>query len=603
VSPTFRSLAIPNYRLWATGAIVSNTGTWMQRVAQDWLVLTVLTRDSGVAVGITTGLQFAPMLLLAPVAGTIADRFDRRRVLLATQTASGLLALLLGLLVVTDVARLWHVYALAFGLGVAAAVDGPARQAFVSELVPLADLPNAVGLNSASFHAGRLIGPGIAGLLIGWLGTGPVFWINAATFGAVVLSLRRMRIGDLTPAPRAARGRGAVREGLRYVRSRPDLMLILVIVGLVGTFGLNFGLTTALMARLVFDKGSGEYGLLGSIMAIGSLAGALIAARRPNPRLRLVVGATIAFGACSVVAALMPTYVLFAVALVPVGLAALTLMTAANAAVQVSTPPAMRGRVMALYMAVFMGGTPIGSPLIGWVGQQYGARWTILLGGGVALVTALGAVTWLGVVRGWRPGRSQPERVGEQLVADERDDVQQGVRDDQRQHPAPAQEPQREHDAHGRVAEERPEALVEVVGAAQHGAAADHRPQHPAALPEPGQQVPDDDDLLQDGVLQRRQDQYRHRPPVRRQAGRHDLGGDPELAAGGVQGEPGQPDGGREHRALEQVTQRLPEVQAEQPDGRPAARGEQPQRQGHRDDPEDDVGELVGEVEVGPRAA
>jgi MFS family permease len=525
VSPTFHSLGIPNYRRWATGAIVSNTGTWMQRVAQDWLVLE-LSGGSAVAIGITTGLQFAPMLLLAPIAGTIADRFDRRRVLLATQTASGLLALVLGLLVVSDVAQLWHVYALAFGLGVAAAVDAPARQAFVSELVPLADLPNAVGLNSASFHAGRLIGPGIAGLLIGWFGTGPVFLINAATFGAVVLSLRRLRVADLRPAPRAARGRGAVREGLRYVRGRPDLVLIMVIVGMVGTFGLNFGLTTALMARLVFDKGSGEYGLLGSIMAIGSLAGALIAARRPHPRLRLVIGATIAFGGSSIIAALMPTYLLFAVALVPVGLAALTLMTAANAAVQLSTPPAMRGRVMALYLAVFMGGTPIGSPLIGWVGERYGARWTILLGGGVALLTALAALSWLVLAGGVRAGRSQskragrsqPELIGEELVADERDDVQQGVRDHQRHHPAAADEPQREDDPHHGVPEERPEALVEVVTAPQQRTAADHRPHRPAALAQPGDQVPDDDDLLQDGVLDRLQHQHRHRPPVGRQA-------------------------------------------------------------------------------------
>ncbi|MFN0282920.1 MAG: MFS transporter [Kineosporiaceae bacterium] len=400
MSPTFGSLAIPNYRLWAAGAIVSNTGTWMQRVAQDWLVLTVLTNDSGVAVGITTGLQFAPMLLLAPLAGTVADRFDKRRVLMATQTASGLLGLVLGLLVVTDVARLWHVYGLALALGVVAAIDGPARQAFVSEMVSLEDLPNAVGLNSASFHAGRLIGPGIAGLLIGWFGTGPVFLINAATFGAVLLSLTRMRVADLRPAPKAARGKGAVREGLRYVRGRPDLVLILAVVGMVGTFGLNFQLTTALMARLVFDKGSGEYGLLGSIMAIGSLAGALLAARREHPRLRLVLGAAVAFGIFAIAAALMPTYLTFAVALVPVGLAALTLMTAANAAVQITTEPAMRGRVMALYMAIFMGGTPIGSPLIGWVGETFGARWTILLGGIVTLGTALVAVAWLVLARG-----------------------------------------------------------------------------------------------------------------------------------------------------------------------------------------------------------
>src|ERR671932_211513 len=324
VSPTFRSLHVHNYRLWASGAIVSNTGTWMQRVAQDWLVLTVLTANSGTAVGITTGLQFAPALLLSPAAGALADRMDRRKLLVATQTASGALALGLGLLVTGGLAQLWHVYGFALLLGVVSAVDGPARQAFVSELVPTADLPNAVGLNSASFHGGRLIGPGIAGLLIHWFGTGPVFLINAVSFGAVVISLLRMRTGELRAVPRRERGGHPVREGLTYVRRRSDIVLTLVIIGMVGTFGLNFQITTALMARLVFHKGAGEYGLLGSVMAVGSLAGALLAARREHPRLRLVLGATIAFGVFAGIAALMPTYTLFALALIPVGLSSLT---------------------------------------------------------------------------------------------------------------------------------------------------------------------------------------------------------------------------------------------------------------------------------------
>jgi MFS family permease len=417
VSPTFRSLSIHNYRLWASGAIVSNTGTWMQRVAQDWLVLTVLTANSGTAVGITTGLQFAPALLLAPAAGALADRVDRRKLLVATQTASGLLALVLGLLVLSGWVQLWQVYVLALLLGVVGAVDAPARQAFVSELVPTDTLPNAVGLNSASFHAGRLVGPGVAGLLIHWFGTGPVFLINAVSFAAVVISLTRMRVGELRRAPRRERGGHPVHEGLAYVRKRPEILLTLVIVGMIGMFGLNFQITTALMARLVFHKGAGEYGLLGSVMAIGSLAGALLAARREHPRLRLVIGASIAFGVFAIVAALMPTYELFAVALIPVGLSSLTLMTAANSSVQLATEPAMRGRVMALYMAVFMGGTPIGSPIIGWIGEHVGARWTIILGGAVALVTAAAVLAWLalrrrvrrGSVEASRPATLQPE--------------------------------------------------------------------------------------------------------------------------------------------------------------------------------------------------
>jgi MFS family permease len=394
VSPTFRSLRIRNYRLWASGAIVSNTGTWMQRVAQDWLVLTQLTHNSGVAVGITTGLQFGPMLLLAPLAGAAADRWNRRRLLMATQSASGMLALVLGLLVITDTVRLWHVFVLATLLGVTAAMDGPVRQSFVSELVPVDDLPNAVSLNSASFHAGRLIGPGVAGVLIHWLGTGPVFLINGVSFGAVLISLTRMRLSDLIPMPRSVRGRSGVRAGLAYVRRRPEIMVVMSIVGVVGMFGLNFQLTTALMSRLVFDKGAGAYGLLGSIMAVGSLAGALLAARRRRPGLPLVIGATLAFGAAATVAALMPTYAAFAISLIPVGLASLTLMTAANATVQLSTDPEMRGRVMALYMAIFMGGTPIGAPIIGWVGQTFGARWTILVGGLVSALCALLALAW-----------------------------------------------------------------------------------------------------------------------------------------------------------------------------------------------------------------
>jgi MFS family permease len=424
VSPTFQSLRVPNYRLWATGALVSNTGTWMQRVAQDWLVLTVLTDSSGVAVGVTTGLQFAPMLLLVGVAGSLADRFDRRRILMATQSASGVLALVLGLLVVADVAQLWHVYVLAGLLGVSAAIDGPARQAFVSEMVSAEDLPNAVGLNSASFHAGRLLGPGVAGLLIHWFGTGPVFLINAATFAAVLVSLTRMNLSALWTAPRPPRGRSGMREGVRYVRGRAELVIILIIVGMVGTFGLNFQLTTALMARLEFGKGAGEYGLLGSVMAIGSLAGALLAARREHPRLRLVVGATLAFGISATAAALMPTYTLFAVLLIPTGLAALTLMTAANAAVQLATAPHVRGRVMALYMAIFMGGTPLGSPFIGWVGETFGAQWSILVGGFAAIATAAGVVAWLWVARGvrvpwpsWRRRRSEPPDGPDNAVA------------------------------------------------------------------------------------------------------------------------------------------------------------------------------------------
>jgi MFS family permease len=395
VSPTFRALTSRNYRLWLSGAIVSNVGTWMQRVAQDWLVLTVLTRHSTEAVGITTGLQFLPILLLAPYGGLVADRMPKRRLLMMTQLGLGLLAAGLGVLVLTGAVRLWMVFAFALLLGCVTALDNPARQTFVSEMVPHEHLSNAVGLNSATFNAGRIVGPGVAGLLIAWFGTGPVFLINAVSFGAVMISLSRMRVRELRITPPALRAKGQLRDGIRYVAARPDIVLIMVIVFAIGTFGLNFQMTTAFVATSVFHKGAGEYGLLGSIMAVGSLSGALLSARREKPRLRYVVGAAFAFGVFATLASQMPTYPLFAISLVPVGLSALTMMTSANATVQMSVDPALRGRVMALYMAIFMGGTPIGSPIVGWVGGVLGARWSILVGGLVAIATSLAAALWL----------------------------------------------------------------------------------------------------------------------------------------------------------------------------------------------------------------
>ena len=392
---TFRSLRFFNYRVWAAGAIVSNIGTWMQRVAQDWLVLTVLTHNSAIAVGITTGLQFGPILVLAPLAGLISDRYNKRIVLMITQGAGGLVSLVLGLLILGGHVQLWHVYLLALLSGIVAAIDNPSRQTFVTEMVPLADLPNAVGLNSASFNAARLIGPGLAGLLIAVVGTGWVFVINAVSFLAVMFSLTRIRTSALQGSARPARGTGAIRDGLRYVRRRPDILLILVIVGLIGAFGINFQMTTAIIARLVFHSDAAQYGLLGSIMAIGSLTGALLAARREHPNIRLVIGAGFVFGVVATAAALMPTYWSFALALIPVGVSALTLLTSANATVQMTVAPAMRGRVMALYMAIFMGTTPIGAPLIGWIGELWGPRWTILFGGLVAMVTTVAALIFL----------------------------------------------------------------------------------------------------------------------------------------------------------------------------------------------------------------
>ena len=386
MSPTFRALAHRNFRRYYAGGLVSNTGTWMQRVAQDWLVL-VLSGGSGAALGITTGLQFLPALLLSPWAGSVADRFPKYRLLQLAQLLMAGPALVLGVLAVTGVAEQWHVYVLALAFGVGTAFEAPVRQAFVSELVDPEDLPNAVGLNSASFNTGRIVGPAVAGLMIAAFGsgveaTGVVILINAASYGAVLWALRGIgrSIADVPTVPRHP---GMVLDGLRYLRTRPDLMLVLAVMFFVGTFGLNFQLTSALMATEVYGKGAGEYGVLGSTMAVGSIAGALLAARRTRVRLRLVVGGALVFCAVEIVIGLMPTYATF-VALTPlIGITSLTTITSANTLMQLSVPAELRGRVMALYLMVFMGGTPVGSPLIGWLGETFGARWS-LVGGGLA---------------------------------------------------------------------------------------------------------------------------------------------------------------------------------------------------------------------------
>ncbi|WP_062462441.1 MFS transporter [Demequina soli] len=395
MSQTFASLRFFNYRLWFAGALVSNVGTWMQRVAQDWLVLTVLTAGSGFAVGVTTALQFLPFLLLSAWAGVVADRVDHRKLLIATQLGQGVLSLALGVMTLAGHVDLWHVYVFAFLLGIVSAFDGPARQTFVSDLVPPASLPNAVGLNSASFNAARLIGPGLAGFLIAIIGSGWVFVLNAVSYGATILALMVMRRNELEEQERVRRGRGQLREGVKYVRRRPDILVILVVVGVVSALGLNFQMTSALMAANAFDKGAGAYGLVGSVTAIGSLGGALLAARRKHPRLRLVVGAAFGFGVSATLMALAPTYPIYLVTCVPVGFTALTMLTSANATVQTTTSPRMRGRVMALYMMVLMGATPIGSPLVGWIGEHWGPRWSIGVGAVAALLISVGAALWV----------------------------------------------------------------------------------------------------------------------------------------------------------------------------------------------------------------
>ncbi len=386
MSRTFASLRIRNYRLFASGQLVSLTGTWMQRVGQDWLVLR-LSDNSGTAIGITTGLQFLPILLFGLQGGVIADRFSKRKLILATQALMGAMALGLGLLDLFGAATLYDVYLFAFLLGVVTAVDNPTRQAFVSELVGGADLPNAVGLNSATFNAARILGPAAAGLLIDGVGTAWVFLGNAASFIAVITGLFMMRPGELFPAPRLVRQRGNLREGLSYVRHHRQLLVPIVLVGIVGTFGLNFQITLALVDKVVFHKGAAAFGLLSSLLAAGALIGALFGARRTHPTIHLVILGAIAFGLLEVLVGVMPTFTTLAIFLVPVGLANITFSTAANSSVQLASAPEMRGRVMGVYMLVFAGGTPFGAPLVGWISQEFGARWG-LIGGGVVSAAA-----------------------------------------------------------------------------------------------------------------------------------------------------------------------------------------------------------------------
>ena len=402
---TFRSLAGYNYRLWAAGALVSNVGTWMQRTAQDWIVFTELTRNDATAVGFVMALQFGPSLLFLPFTGFVADHFDRRRLLMVTQSLLALLAFTLGILTLGGVIALWHVYALAFLHGCVTAFEAPVRQTFVAELVSDTNLSNAVALNSSSYQVARMVGPAISGLLIAGIGTGWVFLINTATFGAVLASLWVLRVEELHRHERAARKPGGLVEGFRYVSGRPDLVVVLTMLFLVATFCMNFAVFVSSMAVTVFGTGSGGFGLLSSMLAVGSVTGALSSARRLKPRAILLLWTSLLLVICFSVAAVMPTYLTFGLAIMVLGWCVQTFMTTANSTVQLWTEPAMRGRVMAIYMGIVNGCTLFGAPFVGWVANRFGARWGLMVGATAALLATAVGVRYLLRYRGLRVER------------------------------------------------------------------------------------------------------------------------------------------------------------------------------------------------------
>ncbi|MBO9577336.1 MAG: MFS transporter [Microbacteriaceae bacterium] len=411
MSATFRSLGIFNYRLWFAGATVSNVGTWMQRTAQDWVILTELTDHDAVAVGIGMALQFGPILLLTPVSGLVADLVDRRKILIATQIAMGALSLALGILFLAGVLELWMVFLFAGLLGVISAFDNPARQAFVSELVPHEYTSNAIGLNGTSFTLARLIGPGIAGLLTATTGAGWVFLINFGTFLATIIVLVTMRRDELVPVPRREGERARMRDGARFVGTRPDIGIVLVGALVFGAFAMNFAIFTPTMTSVEFGLGATEFGILSSCISVGSITGALLGARRERPTIRIIAIGALAFGLLGLVAAIAPSVWVYGAIMAGMGVASMLVLNTSNAYVQTNTPAAVRGRVMAIYAAVVIGSTVFGAPLVGWVADVFGPRWAVVVGAAGGLVPAVILGVWWAVRRG-RARRDAREAAG-----------------------------------------------------------------------------------------------------------------------------------------------------------------------------------------------
>jgi len=384
----WRSFRHRNYRILFPANALSNIGSWAQRIAQDWLVLE-LTDNNGTYLGLVTAIQFAPVLLFSLHGGKLADRFNKRKVLVLTNILGGSASLGLGALVITEHIQLWHVFALAAVLGISTAIDAPVRQSFTTEVVGQTDLPNAVSLNSANFNAGRLVGPAVSGALIAAFGTGPSFIVNGLSYFFVIAALLNLNEKAFFHQDRA-KSDGNIREGLAYARARPDIYVVMLMVFFLATFGLNFQIFNALMATQEFKLGPASFGLMGTFIAIGSLTGAIGSARLERFRnTKFVIRGGIAFSATIIVLSVLPNYISYVIWLPICGLTALTTLVSANSIVQTSTDPAIRGRVMGLYLLIFMGGTPFGSPLIGATTDLIGIRPTIALCGAIALLASL----------------------------------------------------------------------------------------------------------------------------------------------------------------------------------------------------------------------
>ena len=404
----FASLRVRNYRLFFSGQVISNIGTWMQRIAQDWLVFE-LSGNNPIALGIAVALQFTPTVLLSLWAGVLADRVDKRKLCILIQSGIGAQALVLGLLNVSGVVALWQVYVLCFVLGIFSALDVPARQSFVAEMVGRKQIPNAVALNSSVFNMARIVGPAIAGFAITWVGTGWMFLANAVSTLAVITGLALMDPDKLFRGPAVVRKKGQLREGLGYVRGRADLVTVMVLVFFVSTFGITFFTSLAIVAGNVFGTQADGYGLLSTLLAVGTFTGSLMAARRMTkggPRVRLLLMAGFGLGAIEFVAAFMPTYLAFGIALIPLGFATITFLNTANSLVQTAVSPEMRGRVMGIYVLVLIGGNPIGGPMVGWMADTFGGRSPFYIGGVVSAAAALGCAVLLarrgGLAKGYR---------------------------------------------------------------------------------------------------------------------------------------------------------------------------------------------------------